>query len=65
MKGDCNFDGIFTPADVVYELGWVFLGSPQPLPGPSVADVNCDGQFTPADVVIELNKVFLGIPTPC
>ncbi len=64
-KGDCNFDCQLTPADVVYELGWVFNGSPTPLPASSVADVNCDGNWTPADVVILLSKVFNGVPLPC
>lgn len=64
-KGDCNFDGKLTPTDAVIELGWVFIGSPTPLPSPSVADVNCDGLWTPADVVLELNKIFMGGAFPC
>jgi hypothetical protein len=65
MKGDCNFDCQLTPTDAVIELSWVYLGSPLPLPSPSVADVNCDGQWTPSDAVLELNRIFLGIPFPC
>jgi hypothetical protein len=65
MKGDCNFDGQLTATDAVLELNWVFLGTPQPLPSPSVADVNCDGQYTATDVVFEMNKIFLGNPFPC
>ncbi|HXF49421.1 MAG TPA: hypothetical protein VNL73_08370 [Verrucomicrobiae bacterium] len=65
MKGDCNFDGVYSPTDVVILLGWVFAGSPQPLPSPSVGDVNCDGQWTPSDVVILLGKVFSGNSLPC
>lgn len=65
MKGDNNFDGTFSATDVVYEIGWTFAGSPQPLPDPSVADVNCDGVWTATDVVLELNKVFVGTPFPC
>jgi hypothetical protein len=65
MKGDNNFDGVYSPVDVVYELGWVFNETPTPLPSPTVADVNCDGQWTPADVVILLGKVFSSIPLPC
>ncbi|HEU4437207.1 MAG TPA: hypothetical protein VFR89_07050, partial [candidate division Zixibacteria bacterium] len=65
MKGDCNFDGLYTPTDVVYLLGWVFAGSPQPLPSPTVGDVNCDGIYTPSDVVILLGKVFSGNSLPC
>jgi hypothetical protein len=65
MKGDCNFDGILSASDAVFLLGWVFLGSPRPLPAPSVGDVNCDGLTTAADVVLEVNRVFLGSPFPC
>lgn len=65
MKGDCNFDGILSASDAVFLLGWVFLGSPRPLPAPSVGDVNCDGMTTAADVVLEVNRVFLGSPFPC
>jgi len=65
MKGDCNFDGLYTPTDVVYLLGWVFVGSPQPLPSPTVGDVNCDGNYTPSDVVNLLGKVFNGNSLPC
>ncbi|MCI0596305.1 MAG: hypothetical protein L0Z48_07155 [candidate division Zixibacteria bacterium] len=65
MKGDCNFDGVFSPTDVVVELGWVFAGSPEPVPSAAVGDVNCDGQYTPSDVVLLLGKVFNGTPLPC
>lgn len=64
-RGDCNFDGNYTPTDVAMELGWVFTRSPRPIPDPSVADVNCDGMWTPADVVLEINKIFLGRALPC
>lgn len=65
MKGDLNFDGIIDATDVVGILNYVFLGSPEPVPSPSVADVNCDGIVDSSDVVLLLNKVFLGIPFPC
>lgn len=65
MKGDCNFDGNFTPTDLAIELGFIFVGSPQPPSGPAVADVNCDGRWTPADVVLEINKIYLLRPLPC
>jgi hypothetical protein len=65
MKGDCNFDGVLTPTDAVLEMNWVFVGSPTPLPSPTVADVNCDGQYTGADVVLEMNRIYVGNPFPC
>jgi hypothetical protein len=64
-KGDCNFDCVLSATDAVIEMGYVFLGSPLPLPSPAVADVNCDGVWTASDVVLELNKIFLGSPFPC
>jgi hypothetical protein len=64
-KGDCNFDCLLTPTDAVIELGWIYSGSPMPLPSPDVADVNCDGVWTPSDAVLELNRIFLGVPFPC
>lgn len=65
MKGDCNFDGVYSPTDLAIELGWVFVRSPRPVPDPSVADLNCDGLWTPADVALEINKIYLGRNFPC
>ncbi len=65
MKGDLNFDGFIDATDVVGILNYVFLGSPDPVPSPSVADVDCSGLVDASDVVLLLNKVFLGIPFPC
>ncbi len=63
ILGDLNGDGVFSPADVVLQLGCVFLGS-----GNCTfcfTDLNCDGNLTPADVVLELSAVFLGTQLNC
>jgi len=65
MKGDINFDCLYSGADIVSLVGWVFNGSPQPLPSPSVGDVNCDGQWTGADIVTLISRIFQGVPLPC
>lgn len=65
VKGDNNFDGKHSAVDAVILLGWVFSGSPQPLPSPSVGDVNCDGRWTGSDIVLLLTKIFGGVPFPC
>ena len=64
-KGDNNFDGKYSATDVVFLVGWIFNGSPQPLPSPGVGDVNCDGQWTATDIVLLLGRIFGGIALPC
>ena len=63
-KGDLNQDLALSPADVVWILNCVMLGTPPP-GGTSSCDVNCDGMGTPADIVLELNAVFLQEGFPC
>ncbi len=63
VKGDLNFDGMFTSADVVLTLNCVFLGLG--FCCPELLDANCDSQLTPADVVIIINVTYLGDPFPC
>ncbi len=60
VRGDLSYDGLFTPVDVVIELGCVFGAG---ICG-CTADVNCVGGATPADVVLELLWVFTGAPLP-
>lgn len=63
LKGDLNFDGVVTPADVVLHLLCVF--SAEPPGGSSACDFDCSGTNTPADVVILLNRTFSGGAFPC
>ncbi|HXF49717.1 MAG TPA: hypothetical protein VNL73_09890 [Verrucomicrobiae bacterium] len=60
-KGDLNNDGIITPADVVEELQYVFLGNDVSFGNvipTCVADMNNDGGLTPIDVVFVLHGAF-------
>jgi len=63
-RGDLNYDFGLSPADVVWILNCVMLGTVPPA-GSNACDLNCDGQSSPADVVLELNTVFLAQPLPC
>lgn len=56
---DLNGDGQATPADLVLELNYVFLGIVPPV-HPERADANGDGILSSADVVLYLNFIFLG-----
>ncbi len=63
-KGDLNFDGLITLADVALELNAVFLKQPFPAPFHR-ADGNCSGKLTPADVSLLLFRAYLNQPFPC
>ncbi len=63
MRGDLNFDGNITPADIVILMNCVFSGS-----GAcqlNVADVNCDGELKPSDLVLLMMRAINGIDFPC
>ncbi len=64
LKGDLNFDGVLSTADVVLSINCTFLGEAPPA-APAACDINCDGKVTPADVVVLLNMVFLSVSAPC
>ena len=64
LKGDLNFDGAVSPADVVLELQCVYLGDIPPA-GQSACDLNCDGQVTAADFTAMLNYKYLTGVWPC
>jgi len=63
-KGDLNWDGILSSADVVLMLNCALLGIPPPVDA-GLCDLNCDGVTTAADVVLHLNATYLGFPFPC
>jgi|GEM_PF-1836756 len=68
-KGDLNNDGIITPADVVEELQYVFLGDDlsfgKVIPV-CVADMNNAGGLSPADVIFVIHGAFqYDIPGIC
>ncbi len=64
LRGDLNFDGALSSADVVLQLNCVFLGTPPPAGSPA-CDFNCTGSATPADISLLLAAVFLGTSFPC
>ncbi len=56
---DLNGDGAATPADLVLELNYVFMGLIPPH-HPQRGDANGDGQLSSADIVLFLNFIFTG-----
>jgi len=65
QRGDANYDGKLTVADIVYLISHLFKGGPQPFVLNS-GDFNCDGQITVTDVIYLLNYLFKGgPPSPC
>ena len=64
IKGDLNWDGAITIADVVLELNAVFYGDSFPAPRHR-ADGNCDWKLSPVDMVILLNRWYWNIPFAC
>ena len=56
---DLNGDGAASPADLVWELNYVFVGTIPPH-HPQRGDANGDGVLSSADVVLFLNVIFLG-----
>jgi len=64
-RGDVNFDGSITAADIIYMVGFVFRGGPEPIGGTGIGDVNCDGTITAADIISLVNYVFKAGPLPC
>jgi hypothetical protein len=60
-RGDCNGDGGYNVADVVFTLGALFAGGPQ---GTCIdaGDANDDGAMNVADAVFTLGALFSGGP---
>lgn len=65
QRGDANYDGKLTVADIVYLISYLFKGGPPPFVS-EAGDFNCDGQITVTDVILLLNYLFKGgPPSPC
>ena len=62
-RGDANYDGKLTVADIVYLISYLFKGGPPPFVS-KAGDFNCDGQTTVTDVIYLLNYLFKGGPPP-
>jgi hypothetical protein len=63
VRGDCNGDGGFNIADVVYLLDYLFIGSVV-LPCEDASDIDDDGSLNIADPINYLAYLFSGGPPP-
>jgi hypothetical protein len=64
QRGDVNADGVINAADIVWEINYLFIGGPQPIPL-ETGDVSCDGVINAADVVYLINYLYIAGPPPC
>jgi hypothetical protein len=62
--GDANHSGYTDIDDIIYLVGYIFLGGPAPDPL-EIGDVNCLDEVDIDDVTYLVNYVFLGGPLPC
>jgi hypothetical protein len=62
-RGDVNVDGIINVGDVVYLVGYLYRGGPEPCPVES-GDVNCDGIVNVGDIVFLVSYLYRGGPPP-
>jgi hypothetical protein len=65
VTGDVNGSNTITSADIIYLVGYVFKGGPQPQPCIAAGDVNCSGTVTSADIIYLVGYVFKGGAAPC
>jgi len=65
LTGDVNGSNTITSADIIYLVGYVFKGGPQPQPCIAAGDVNCSGTVTSADIIYLVGYVFKGGAAPC
>jgi len=64
LPGDCNADGAFTSADIIYLVNFVFKGGAPPVV-PLHGDVNCNGTTTSADIIYMVYFIFKSGTPPC
>lgn len=62
--GDANGNKSVDISDVVYLLGYVFVGVPVPNPV-SAGDVDCNSIVNVSDIVYLISYIFTGGPAPC
>lgn len=62
--GDANASGDIDIDDIIYLIGFVFLGGPPPDPM-EMGNTNCVDEIDVDDVVFLVGYVFLGGPAPC
>ncbi|MGE3966034.1 MAG: dockerin type I repeat-containing protein [Planctomycetota bacterium] len=61
-RGDCNMDGAVDVADILCQLGFLFLDSP--LPCIDAADTNDDGNLELGDLYVLIQYEYLAGPAP-
>lgn len=64
LCGDADASGGVDIDDVVYLIGYIFSGGPEPTPYDS-GDANCSGGVDIDDVVYLISYIFTGDNTPC
>lgn len=66
QRGDVNFSGNITVADLTYLVQFLFGGGAAPLPVVLAADANCSNTITVADLSFLVQRLFnLGASPPC
>lgn len=63
LRGNANGDGSVDIGDSIFTLGWLFLGTAEPL-CLDAANVNDDGRVDLADAIVLLSYLFLGQAPP-
>ena len=64
LCGDADGSGFVNISDVVFIIGYIFSGGPQPMPL-EVADVNCDNMVNISDAVYLISYIFTSGTAPC
>jgi hypothetical protein len=64
LAGDCNADQVWTSADIIRMVNYIFKGGPNCVVI-GHADVNCNGTDTSADIILMVNFVFKSGVSPC
>lgn len=62
--GDANASGYVDIDDIIYLVGYVFTGGPEPLVY-DTGDTNCSGFIDIDDIIFLVGYVFLSGPLPC
>jgi hypothetical protein len=65
LRGDMDWDGEITIADVTYFVKYSFLDGPVPMPEVWVGDVDCNRQINIADLTYLVAYMFKNGPKPC
>ncbi len=64
LCGDADASNLVNVSDVVFLIGYIFIGASQPSPLAS-GDADCSGTVVLTDAVYLVNFIFAGGPAPC